>query len=106
MKVEVLYVANCPSHLAAVMLVKDVLATQGIAAEINEVLVPDEQTARRLKFPGSPTIRINGQDVAEPHEAGAFALRCRLYAGSLRIGLPPVELVRLAVAAAQEGGKC
>lgn len=44
--------------------------------------------------------------VAEPHEAGAFALRCRLYPGSLRIGLPPVELVRLAVAAAQEGGKC
>lgn len=102
MKVEVLYVADCPSHLAAVTLVKDVLAAQGVAAEITEVLVSDEQTARELKFPGSPTIRINGRDVAEPAKAGVFALSCRLYPGSLRIGLPPVEMVRRAVAEARE----
>ena len=39
MKVEVLYVAECPSHPAAVKLVKEVLAAEGIAAEIQEVLV-------------------------------------------------------------------
>ena len=104
MKVEVLYVADCPSHPAAVKLVKDVLDAQGIAAEINEVLVPDEQAARQLKLPGSPTIRINGRDVEERPETAAFALSCRLYPGSLRIGLPPVELVRRAVIEAREAG--
>jgi len=104
MKVEIFYVADCPSQPAAVALVKDVLATQGVEAEITEVLVTDEQTAHELRFPGSPAIRINGQDVAEPPETG-FALKCRLYPGSLRTGLPPAELVHLAVAAAREGGK-
>ena len=104
MKVEIFYIAHCPSQSAAVALVKSVLAAQGVEAEITEVLVTDEQTARELRFPGSPTIRINGRDVVEPPETG-FALKCRLYPGSLRIGLPPPELVRLAVAAAREGGQ-
>lgn len=104
MKVEILYVADCPSQSAAVALVKEVLAKQGVEAEITEVLVADEQTAHELRFPGSPTIRINGRDVAEPPETG-FALKCRLYPGSLRISLPPPELVGLAVAAARQGGK-
>ena len=104
MKVEIFYVADCPSQSAAVALVKNVLAAQGVQAEITEVLVTDEQTAHELRFPGSPTIRINGRDVAEPPETG-FALQCRLYPGSLRIGLPPPELVHLAVAAAREEGK-
>jgi hypothetical protein len=104
MKVEIFYLAGCPSQSAAVALVKNVLAAEGVEAEITEVLVTDEQTAHELRFPGSPTIRINGRDVAEPPETG-FALKCRLYPGSLRIGLPPPELVHLAVAAAREGGK-
>jgi hypothetical protein len=102
MKVEILHLADCPYHPAAITLVKDVLTAQGVAAEITEVLVSDERMACELRFPGSPTIRINGRDVAEPSENAAFALNCRLYPGSLRIGLPPVELVRRAVAAARE----
>jgi Domain of unknown function (DUF2703) len=105
MKVEILYLADCPSQPAAVSLVKEVLAAQGVEAEITELLVSDEQAARELRFPGSPTIRINGRDVAEPLATESFALRCRLYPGSSRIGLPPVELIRLAVAAAREGSK-
>ena len=64
MKVEVLYVAECPSHPAAVELVKDVLAAEGITTEVHEVLISDEQMAGELKFLGSPTIRIDGRDVA------------------------------------------
>jgi Domain of unknown function (DUF2703) len=98
LKVEVLYVAECPSHPAAVKLVREVLAAQGVAAEIHEVLVSDERTANELKFLGSPTIRVNGRDVApEIQESRGFALSCRLYAGSKRIGLPPAELVHQAV---------
>jgi hypothetical protein len=55
-KVEDLYVADCPTHPAAVKLVKQVLAAEGVEAEIHEVLVRDEGTANELGFCGSPTI--------------------------------------------------
>jgi hypothetical protein len=97
-KVEVLYVADCPSHPAAVKLVREILADEGVVAEVNEVLVADEKMAVDLKFAGSPTIRINGRDVAqELPEAQKFTLSCRLYPESSRAGLPAAELVRRAV---------
>lgn len=104
MKVEVLYVSECPSHLAAVKLIKDVLTAEGVATDIHEVLVRDEGMASDLKFLGSPTIRINGRDVAgESQTAENFALSCRLYPGSKQIGLPPAEMVHRAVLQAQRG---
>jgi hypothetical protein len=102
-EVEVLYVAECPSHPAAVKLVKEVLAAEGVAAEIQEVLVRDEGMADELRFIGSPTIRINGRDVAgESQKAQTFALNCRLYLGSKQIGLPPLEVIHRAVRAARQ----
>jgi hypothetical protein len=104
MKIEVLYVAECPSHPAALKLVRDVLSAEGVSAEIREVLVTDDQMAMDLAFSGSPTIRVNGRDVAaESSSAKRFALSCRLYPGSSEIGLPPVELVRRAVVEARKG---
>lgn len=106
MKVEVLYVAKCPFHPAAVKLLKGVLAAHGVAAEIHEVLVMDEGMASALGFQGSPTIRINGRDVAgESHKAQSFALSCRLYPGSKQIGLPPAEMIHRAVLEARQGDR-
>jgi hypothetical protein len=103
-KIEVLYVADCPSHPAAVKLVKHVLAAEGVEAEIHEVLVRDEAMANELGFCGSPTIRINGRDVeGESQGAQRFALSCRLYPGSKQIGLPPAEMVHRAVLTARQG---
>lgn len=104
MKIEVLYVAECPSHPRAVKLVRDALEAEGVAADIREVLVADEKMADELRFSGSPTIRINGRDVAEESATSKdFALSCRLYSGSQEIGLPPAELVRRAVVKALGG---
>ena len=106
MKVEVLYVAECPSHPAAVKLVREVLAAEGVAAEVHEVLVRDEGMAGELRFCGSPTIRINGRDVAgESRKAQSFALSCRLYPGSKQVGLPPSEMIHRAVLEARQGGR-
>ena len=104
MKVEVLYVSDCPTHPAALRLVKNVLAAEGVATDIREVLVRDVGMAGELRFVGSPTIRINGRDVAgELQTAKNFALSCRLYPGSKQIGLPPAELVHRAVVEARQG---
>jgi Domain of unknown function (DUF2703) len=105
-KVEVLYVADCPTHPAAVNLVKQVLAAEGVEAEIHEVLVRDEGMANELGFCGSPTIRINGRDVAgESQNARSFALSCRLYPGSKQVGLPPAEMVHRAVRKGRQGAR-
>jgi len=104
-KVEVLYVADCPSHRSAVQLVRDVLVSEGVTAEICEVLIADNRMAKALSFRGSPTIRVNGRDVAgESSESKDCAVSCRLYPGSTEIGLPPAEWIRRAVVDAREVG--
>jgi len=103
-KIEVLYVAECPSHPTAVRMVKDVLAAEGVATEVHEVLVRDEEMASELKFLGSPTIRVNGRDVSgETRKTETFALSCRLYPGSKQVGLPPAEMIHRAVIEARRG---
>lgn len=98
MKIEVLYVADCPTHPAAVALVRDVLRTQGVKADIHEVLVANETMANELEFRGSPTVRVNRRDVvAEPDGTKTVTLCCRFYSGSSQIGLPPIEAVRRAI---------
>lgn len=102
MKVEVLYVAGCPSHPAAVRLVRDVLTAEGIIADVDEVLVSDDRMANELRFIGSPTIRINGRDVDEISRVPRnFSLCCRMYPGSMQIGLPSSELVQRAIVEAR-----
>jgi len=102
-KIEVLYVAECPSHPSAVQLVKDVLREEGIVADVREVLVADQRSAQLLGFRGSPTILVDGQDVAGPSfSPECFALSCRIYPNSNQVGLPPAAMVRRAVLQARE----
>ncbi len=106
MRVEVLYVPECPHRPAAIRQLGDVLSAEGIVAEIHEVAVTDARTAEELKFRGSPTIRINGRDIAgEASRPQSFALTCRLYPGAKEAGVPPVEMIQHAVREAREGEK-
>jgi hypothetical protein len=56
-----------------------VLAKKGIEAtvELREVFTHEE--AAELKFPGSPTIRIDGRDVDPEGASSPPALNCRVY---------------------------
>ena len=97
MKIEVLYVLDCPHYPAAMAELKRVLAVEKVSAEISEVLVADARTAANLKFRGSPTIRINGRDIASESELQNFAVSCRFYPGEKRPGVPPAEMIHRAV---------
>jgi hypothetical protein len=104
MKVEILYFAGCPNHPPAVGRVQEALQQEGVAAEMVEVEVKDAATARLVQFLGSPSIRIDGQDV-EPsaRSALAFGVMCRTYADEgRRAGVPPLEWIRAAVREAKE----
>lgn len=100
MKIEVLYVPNCPNHAVAVEWLREILFAEGCLTTVNEVLVNDSAMAQSLKFPGSPTIRINGRDVEPEGERATFGLACRLYSDGS--GLPSHESLRAAIERARD----
>jgi hypothetical protein len=95
MKIEVLYVPNCPNHAVALARLREILPAESFQKHVNELLVKDATMAQSLKFPGSPTIRINGQDVEPQSENSAFGLMCRLYSDGS--GAPSQEKIRVAI---------
>lgn len=94
MRIEILYVPGCPNYLPAVEQVERVLSSESLQAEIRSIAVKTDAEARGLMFPGSPTIRVNGEDV-EPHRTSVPSLSCRLYEN--RSGIPSEELLRMAI---------
>ena len=99
MRIEVLYVPGCPNHAAAISSVNEALRTEKMVVLIEEVEVSDAAAAQTLRFPGSPTIRINGVD-AEPNEELSFGLACRLYPGVSHV--PSQATLRRAIASARQ----
>jgi hypothetical protein len=64
-----------------------------------EVEVKDAATAQQVGFLGSPSIRVNEQDVEPAARAvRAFGVMCRTYMDGARRGcVPPPEWIRAAV---------
>ena len=97
MRVQFLYYAECPSHGDGLARLKEAMSAEGIEARIDVVEVATDDEAQRLRFIGSPTIRIDGEDI-DPEGLGGqqYALTCRVY--RRRDGrpspLPEVELIR------------
>lgn len=83
------------------------LASTGVAAEIELVEVKDADAAQRLRFLGSPTVRIDGVDV-EPAagQRSEFGLKCRLFATPDGLaGTPADEWVLAALRRAEAGSR-
>ena len=99
MKVEVLYIADCPNHKSAVERVRDVLRSAGMRKMVQEVEVRTQADAEAMRFLGSPTVQINVLDVEpEARAVQHFGLGCRSYAEyGRRSGLPSSDLIRRAI---------
>ena len=52
------------SLAAALEVVREVLEATGVGVEVGKILVESAEHARALRFVSSPTIRVDGQDVA------------------------------------------
>jgi hypothetical protein len=99
MKIEILYFDGCPTYQAAEETVRGVLAEQGIEAEVELVPVNTDEEAKRLRLPGSPTIRVDGEDLFPVPDRVGYALGCRMYATPEGLkGSPTAEMVRTALA--------
>ena len=95
MKIEVLYFDGCPTYKVAEKTLREVLAKEGIEAEVELVAVNTAEEARRLRFPGSPTVRVDGRDLFPTEEREDRGLGCRVYATpeGLR-GNPTADMIR------------
>ena len=94
-----LYYEDCPSHDAAIDRLRQVMAEEGVGAEIEIVKVETDEQAQRLHFVGSPTILIDGRDIDPPPSDAYYALACRAY--RLEDGrispLPSPDMIRRAL---------
>jgi len=101
MKIEVLTFEGCPNAAAARELVERIVADSHVDAEIAYVDVPDPEAAERMRFLGSPTIRVDGRDI-EPGagERTEYVLACRIYRTEHgTVGKPDERWLRTALAA-------
>ena len=104
MRVRFLFYEDCPSHDLALERLREALDEKGIDANVEVVKVESEEQAQELRFVGSPTILLNGQDIAPPPPDSRYALTCRAY--RLEDGrispLPSPDTIRRAIDAAVE----
>jgi hypothetical protein len=99
-KIEFYYYDDCPSHERALERLREAAGRQGIDVPIEIIRVASDEDARRYSFYGSPTIRVNGADIAPlPEGMPEPALACRAYRTSDgRVSpLPPFELITAAL---------
>jgi hypothetical protein len=79
-EVELLWFDDCPNHPAARSMLEDVIADLAPGTPINDIDATDLRVAERVRFPGSPTIRVDGRDVQPGFEdPGDYTPRCRVY---------------------------
>jgi hypothetical protein len=102
MTVELLYLPGCPNHEDAADLIRNVLAAEGLQSVFIETPVSNSEEASSQAFPGSPTLRVNGQDIEDLPPDRQIGFACRTYSvGGRTQGLPPRSWLERAIRAAR-----
>lgn len=88
MRIELLYVADCPNVAVALERIGLALDQIGAVVTVTEVEVTTSEQAHSAGMNGSPTILVDGED---PFNGAGPSLACRLYrTGESVEGTPPV----------------
>lgn len=78
-KIELLYSEECPSFDDTLRTLRELLGFFDIDADLQFQLVASQEEAEAWNFPGSPTIRIDGEDIDPEGAGGRPSLACRIY---------------------------
>ncbi len=108
MKIEFLYFEGCPHYESALQLLEKMMGEKGISAPVQKTDVVSDSMAQEVRFAGSPSIRINNQDIeAEGIAEQGYGRKCRIYSvdGTLQ-GIPPESLIRNALTQAKTKESC
>jgi hypothetical protein len=98
-KIEFLWFDDCPNHAEALRILREVMTEGGIQQTLALVNLTDPGLAKKYRFPGSPTIRVDGRDI-EPGftDTGDYTPRCRLYPTSAGlVGVPERSWIEAAL---------
>lgn len=99
MRIEILAFEGCPNANPTELVVREALRLELVDAVIDLIQVDTPVLADQLRFLGSPSVRVEGEDV-EPSANGrtAYGLMCRTYnEGNQIAGIPSVAMIRSAI---------
>ncbi len=97
-RIELLYFDGCPNHNVARTLLQEVLSEENVHVPITDVQVETPEAAVSQRFLGSPTVRLNGEDIDPAGDDGQYSLRCRVYRINGKLsGVPDKEMIRTAL---------
>jgi len=89
-RIEFQYFESCPNHKKMNENLNGAIKGLEDKLDIKKVLVEDEAAAKQVKFRGSPTLLINGEDIEGIPSPVEPALACRFYTN----GIPSIEAIR------------
>ncbi|MEJ5261298.1 MAG: DUF2703 domain-containing protein [Ignavibacterium sp.] len=90
LKLEFQYFEGCPNHIKMWDNISEAIKGLEDKIELEKVLVEDEVTAMQVKFRGSPTLVINGEDLLGMPAPSEPSLACRYYPN----GIPTKDEIR------------
>lgn len=98
-KIELLYFDGCPSYERLLPHLRGLLDQAGVTARLDLRRVESAEEALRLRFLGSPSVRVDGRDVERAAQDRAdYGLKCRLYRTSDgTTGMPPDDWILRAI---------
>ena|SRR5665811_427832 len=98
MQIELLYFEGCPTWEAARRDLEAVLHESGLTEPIALLPILTSEEAATHKFPGSPTVRVDGRDVDPEGPPDVYNLECRIYWIDGRpMAKPPIQWISTAV---------
>ena len=99
MTIELLYFDGCPNHEALLPRLREIVAASDVSAEVDLRRISDDDAAQHERFLGSPTVRIDGDDVEPGAELRTdFGMKCRLYRTASGLsGQPDEQWIRAAL---------
>ena len=102
MTVELLYFDGCPSYAELLPRLRELVAELAPEGGLELLRIESIEQAERERFLGSPTVRVDGEDVdPTAKDRDDFGLECRLYRteeGLVRT--PPESWIRAKLARA------
>jgi hypothetical protein len=103
-QVDVLVFEGCPNVQTTLERAYAAVAATEVQADVRVVHVDSDDDAVRLRFLGSPTVRVDGADIEPAAEARVdFGLQCRVYQVDGRFeGAPPTQWIARALGGARE----
>jgi hypothetical protein len=99
LRIEVLTFEGCPNAESTRELVRQAVQLEAVDATLEFIDVETWDVAQQMRFLGSPSVRVDGEDVeASANSRGAYGLMCRTYRlGSEFPGIPPIAMIRAAI---------